>query len=122
MNAPPLPDPTQSWALSAGADAHYHRLFVHGARWAAGHFGEGLGAVRPGAPADLVLVDYHPATEFTTRTLMDHLWSGLLRAPVAGVMVAGDVVMDNGTLVLVDEAEVSARARACAKRVWARLG
>lgn len=122
VNAPPLPDPTQSWALGAGADAHYRRLFVHGARWASAHFGEGLGAIHPGAPADLLLVDYHPATEFTTRTLMEHLWSGLLRAPVAGVMVAGDVVMDSGTLVLLDEAEVSARARACARRVWERLG
>jgi len=122
INAPPLPDPTQSWALTAVADAHYQRLFVHGARWAEPHFGEGVGQIRPGAPADLVMVDYHPATEFATHTLMEHLWSGLLRAPVAGVMVAGDVIMDNGQLLRVDEAEVAARARECAARVWERLG
>ena len=39
-----------------------------------------------------------------------------------GAMVGGDVVLDNGTLVNVDEREVAARAKECAKRVWDRLG
>ncbi len=121
VNAPPLPDSQQAWSFRASAEAHYQRLFVSGARWAERHFGEGLGAITTGAPADLILIDYRPATPFSQRTLHEHLWSGLLRAPVAGVMVAGEVVMDNGTLVHVDEREVAARARACAERVWARL-
>jgi hypothetical protein len=37
-------------------------------------------------------------------------------------MVAGETVMDNGVLVTVDESEVAARARECAKRVWERIG
>ena len=56
------------------------------------------------------------------RTLVEHLWSGLLRAPVAGAMVAGEVIMDGGQIVAVDEREVAARARECAARVWERLG
>lgn len=119
--APPLPDTQQAWAFQASAEAHYQRLFVHGARWAETQFGEGLGTIAPGAPADLVLVDYRPATEFSQRTLLGHLWAGILRARVSGVMVAGEVVMDNGVLVHVDEQEVAARARECAARVWARL-
>lgn len=119
-NAPPIPDAAVI-APSLG-DVHYQRLFVNGARWAARHFGEELGVIAPGAPADLVLVDYRPATEFSTRTLRAHLWAGLLRAPVAGVMVSGHVVMDNGTLVTVDESEIAARAKECAARVWDRLG
>lgn len=118
-NAPPVPD----GAFAPGmAEAHYRRLFVAGAHWATDHFGEELGRIRPGAPADFILVDYSPATEFSTRTLHAHLWSGLLRAPVSGVVVAGTVVMDNGTLVTADEAEIAARARECAKRVWERVG
>lgn len=119
-NAPPVPE---SALLSPGmAEAHYQRLFVTGARWAAAHFGESLGVIAPGSPADLVLVDYRPATDFDSRTLPAHLWAGLLRAPVMGVMVGGDVVLDNGTMVTVDEREVATRARECAKRVWARVG
>jgi cytosine/adenosine deaminase-related metal-dependent hydrolase len=121
-NAPPLPDPTHVWSLAAGAETHYRRLFVHGAAWASRHFGQKLGEIAPGSPADVILVDYRPATEFSTRTLLDHLWAGLLRAPVAGAMVAGEVIMENGVLVSIDEREVAARARECAKRVWEALG
>ncbi len=122
VNAPPLPDVSNPWTLGSRPDLHYQRVFVRGARWAERHFGESLGVIAPGAPADLALVDYRPATEFSSRTLLDHLWSGLLRAPVSSVMVAGEILMDNGTLVDVDEREVAARARDCARRVWERLG
>lgn len=122
VNAPPLPDITHGWTLGARADAHYRRLFVNGPEWAGRFFGEGLGTMTPGAPADLALVDYRPSTEFSARTLSEHLWAGLLRAPVSGVMVSGEIVMDNGVLVTLDEREVAARARECAKRVWERLG
>lgn len=118
-NAPPVPDGPY---IPGMADAHYRRLFLAGSRWATDHFGEELGRISPGAPADLILVDYRPATEFSTRTLGAHLWAGLLRAPVAGVMVAGNVVMDNGVLVSLDESEVASRARECAARVWKRVG
>ena len=82
----------------------------------------GLGQIASGSPADFLLVDYRPATEFSSRTLLEHLWCGLLRAPVSCVMVAGEIIMDNGIIVAIDEREVAARARECAKRVWKRLG
>jgi cytosine/adenosine deaminase-related metal-dependent hydrolase len=122
VNAPPLADSAGGWATGARAEMHYRRLFVNGPRWAEGVFGEGLGTVMPGAPADLVLVDYRPATEFSSRTLVDHLWSGLLRAPISGVMVAGEPLMDNGVMLAADEREVAERARECAARVWGRIG
>jgi cytosine/adenosine deaminase-related metal-dependent hydrolase len=122
VNAPPLPDAMHGRAFGAAAEAHYQRLFVNGSHWAASHFGEGLGTISLGSPADLLLVDYQPATEFSQRTFLDHLWSGMLRAPVSGAMVGGEIVLDNGTLVNVDEREVATRAKECAKRVWDRLG
>jgi cytosine/adenosine deaminase-related metal-dependent hydrolase len=121
VNAPPLADEA-GWATGARAALHYRRVFVNGASWAARHFGEGLGTIAPGSPADLVLVDYRPATEFSERTLIDHVWAGLLRAPVSGVMVAGEPLMDNGVMLAVDEREVAARARESATRVWGRIG
>jgi len=121
IHAPPMPE---AIGLASGerAELHYRRLFVAGPRWAATQFGERLGEIAPGAPADLALVEYQPATELSSRTLPAHLAAGLLRAPVSGVMVAGDVLMDNGVLVTVDELEVSSRARECADRLWRRLG
>jgi cytosine/adenosine deaminase-related metal-dependent hydrolase len=123
VNAPPLPDIANPWASErTQALAHYRRVFVTGATWAGEHFGIGLGTIVAGAPADLALVDYRPATEFSSETVLGHLWAGLMRAPVVGVMVAGEVVMDNGTLASVDEQEIANRARECAARVWGRLG
>ena len=121
VNAPPLPDSTHGWPAGTTTEMHYQRLFVNGARWAAGHFGHGLGEIAAGAPADFILVEYCPATELSSRTLLEHLGSGLLRAPVSAVMVAGEIIMDNGVIVPVDEREVATRAKECAKRVWERL-
>lgn len=118
-NAPPLPEGAFAPRMS---EAHYRRLFVHGARWAAAHFGEELGVLAPGAPADLIMVDYRPATELSNTTVMHHLWTGLLRASVSGVMIGGNVVMDNGVLVTCDERAIAARARECAARLWRRVG
>jgi cytosine/adenosine deaminase-related metal-dependent hydrolase len=121
VNAPPRPEDAV-WGGARPDDLHYRRLLIAGPRWASRHFGERLGEIAPGAPADLLLVDYQPATELSPRTLQAHLASGLLRAPVSGAMVAGEIVMDGGALVSVDEREVAARARECAARLWERLG
>jgi 5-methylthioadenosine/S-adenosylhomocysteine deaminase len=134
-------EPEIGWGSDAGANAppaagagpgagdletaltpvQYRRLFVVGPRWAAPHFGTGLGVIAPGAPADLVLRDYRPCTELSALTLPAHLAAGLLRAPVSGAMVAGEIVMDNGVLVTTDEDELASRARASARRVWEAL-
>ena len=122
MNAPPLPDGVGALGFGARSELHYRRLFVNGARWAAHSFGEGLGEIAPGAPADLVMIDYRPSTEFSSKTLLEHLWSGLLRAPVSGVMISGNVIMDNGVVLTVDERDVAEHARQAAHRVWGKLG
>jgi cytosine/adenosine deaminase-related metal-dependent hydrolase len=122
LNAPPAALPEESGAIAtAFSPAQYRRLWVNGPVWAAAHFGSRLGVIEPGAPADLVLRDYQPATELSPRTLRAHWATGLLRAPVSGVMVAGEIVMDNGVIVTVDEAEVAARARERARQLWHRL-
>ena len=119
LNAPPLPAAELS---AAEADLYYRRVWVNGPEWAARHFGEGLGVIEPGAPADLVLFDYAPPTPFDGNTVLEHLVGGLARARVSGVMVAGEIVVDHGQLVTVDQTEVAARARECARRVWSELG
>jgi hypothetical protein len=113
LNAPPVSPHTEAFG---------ERVLLNGSQWAAQHFGRGIGTITPGAPADLVLLDYEPSTELTTRTLHAHLAHGLLRAPVSGVMVAGDIVLEDGRLTRIDGAAVAARARDCARRLGERLG
>src|SRR5204862_319527 len=85
-DAPAEPGVSGAWGQ---AEVYYERAWVSGARFAAQHFGEGLGTIEPGAPADLVLLDYHPATDLDADTLPAHVAAGLARAPVSGAMVAG---------------------------------
>jgi hypothetical protein len=118
-NAPPVFEPSIVGAESIRR--HYERVFVSGARWAARVFDEGLGVIEPGAPADLVLLDYRPPTELDHDSFGVHLAACIGRAGVSGVMVAGEIVMDHGVMIAVDEVEVSARARECARRVRQRL-
>jgi hypothetical protein len=119
VNAAPVFDATAG--SREAARRHYERIFVSGPRWAEQVFGEGFGVIEPGAPADLILVDYQPATDLEADTLPDHLAACVGRAAVSGAMVAGEIVMDHGVLVTVDELEVAARARECARRVRQRL-
>ena len=115
---PPEPSGADAWRQ---AELYYQRAWVSGARWAMRHFGDGLGTIEPGAPADLLLVDYHPPTDLDATTLAAHAAGGLARAPVSGVMVGGEVLMERGTPKTVDESEIAARARQCARRLWRRL-
>jgi cytosine/adenosine deaminase-related metal-dependent hydrolase len=119
VNAPPSPEtPPDGPEAERG---FYERVLLHGALLGERYFGERFGRIEAGAPADLVLVDYVPATELSARTLGAHLAAGLLRAPVTGAIVAGEVVMDEGRMTQVDETEVAARARECATRLWQRV-
>jgi len=120
-HAPPVFDPERSRQDPQAPRRHYERVFVSGARWAERVFGEGLGVIEAGSPADLILVDYHPATELDARTWPEHLATAIGRTAVSGAMVAGEIVMDHGVLVTVDELEVAARARECARRIRQRL-
>jgi cytosine/adenosine deaminase-related metal-dependent hydrolase len=122
VHAPPRPPEPGSPDLWRRSELYYSRVWVSGPRWAARHFGEGLGTIEAGAPADLMLADYHPATPLDQETLPAHAAAGLARAPIWGVMVAGEVLMDRGVLTQVDEVEIAARAREGARRLWRRLG
>jgi cytosine/adenosine deaminase-related metal-dependent hydrolase len=118
VNAPPALERSPSRESSL---RHYRRVMTSGARWAEPIFGEGFGVVEPGAPADLILLDYRPSTDLESSTLDAHLAACLGRAAVSGAMVAGEIVMDRGVIVSVDETEVVLRARECARRLWRRL-
>lgn len=55
LNAPPLPESAPVWSGERElSELHYRRVFVSGARWASQRFGERLGVIEPGAPADLI--------------------------------------------------------------------
>ena len=86
-----------------------------GADFVGGRFGGGLGAVTPGALADLSVVDWG------TPGGPGHWLFGPGAAGVRHVLIAGEVVYEDRRFTRLDEAEVRAHAREAAPRLWARM-
>ena len=108
----PLP-PGPAWPLA--------RLAA-GARLVGELFEEpSLGRIEPGAPADLVVLDYPAPTPVTAATLPAHWTFGLSARAVRHVIVAGRIVVRDRRLTAADQDEIAAEARLAATRLWDRL-
>jgi putative selenium metabolism protein SsnA len=93
-----------------------------GARLAGGLLGEPLlGTFAEGAPADLIVLEYEPPTPFDAANMAGHLIFGVDSARVRDVMVAGRWIVRGRRHELVDEAELMARCREAAPRLWSRM-
>ncbi|HVP67028.1 MAG TPA: amidohydrolase family protein [Anaeromyxobacteraceae bacterium] len=99
----------------APAELIGHVVWPTAAALAGQLFGERLGAIEPGALADLALLDWRPAAAPPEGTDGDVaiLWAG---APAAWVIVGGEVRLREGAPLGVDPTEVAARAREAARR------
>ena len=106
----------------AGADPASLDRLAQGAELAGARFGEPLlGRLVPGAPADLVVLDYDPPTPLDASNLAGHYLFGLGAWAVRDVMVAGRWIVRDRSHVLVDEEQLAARCRAAAPSLWERM-
>jgi putative selenium metabolism protein SsnA len=80
-----------------------------------------LGELRPGASADLVFLDYEPATPLTAENLPWHLIFGLEASAVTSTMCAGRTLMRDRHLITLDEPAIMEAARERARAVWERI-
>lgn len=80
-----------------------------------------IGVLVPGALADLMFVDYHSPTPLTAENLPWHVIFGLQPRMITSTIVAGKVLMRERKLLTLDEAEITARARELAPKVWHRF-
>jgi putative selenium metabolism protein SsnA len=95
---------------------------AEGARLAGRVHGEPLlGTLRPGAPADLVVLDYPTPTPVTADNLVGHWVFGLSSGQVRDVYVAGQPVVEDRRSTRVDERAVAVTGAAEAERLWARM-
>jgi putative selenium metabolism protein SsnA len=80
-----------------------------------------IGVLRPGAAADLMLVDYHPTTPLTQDNLPSHILFGFENSMVTSTMVAGNWLMRNRQLLTLDEARITSASRELARALWKRV-
>jgi len=81
---------------------------------------ETLGVLEPGAMADLILVDYQPTTPLSAGNLPWHMLFGYEASMITTTISAGRVLMHNRRLLTLDEAEIAARSRELAAKLWQR--
>jgi cytosine/adenosine deaminase-related metal-dependent hydrolase len=79
-----------------------------------------VGVIKPGAYADLIFLDYHPATPLTVENLSGHIVFGFNESMITTTMVDGKVLMKDRTLVGIDEESIKARSRELAASFWKR--
>jgi putative selenium metabolism protein SsnA len=107
--------------LGTGPDWPLARLAA-GTQLVGRAFGEPLlGTLEPGAPADLVVLDYDAPAPLRESSFAGHWIFGLSSRHVRDVMVAGDWVVRDRRLARVDQQELAAAASVQAERLWNRL-
>jgi 5-methylthioadenosine/S-adenosylhomocysteine deaminase len=79
---------------------------------------ERVGRLAPGWQADLQLIDAHFPTPATAGNLYDQLILYRNHAHVRAVMVAGQVRVQGGQVLGVDEDAMRARVHRAAERLW----
>ena len=84
-------------------------------------FGEPIGPLREGAIADLVVLDYRPATPLTESTLPAHLTNGVGARHVESVMVDGVWRLWARRPLSINPDIAAEHARDAARAVWARM-
>jgi putative selenium metabolism protein SsnA len=109
-------------AVASTASAWALDRLAESARVAGAAFDErDLGRLVPGAPADLVVLEYDPPTPVDAENLAGHWVYGLSSRHVRDVLVAGEPVVLGRRLTRVDERELRARSREQAERLWRRM-
>jgi len=80
-----------------------------------------LGALIPGAYADIVFLDYYPYTPLTAGNLPWQIIFGVDGSHVTTTIVGGQVLMRDRVLLMLDEERIAAQARELAPRVWRKF-
>jgi putative selenium metabolism protein SsnA len=97
-------------------------LLVNNPKIARSIFNMDLGTIAEGSPADIILVDFDPATPLHEENWMGQIIFGLSQAAVDTTIVAGNVLMQNKKLLLnLDEKEIYCKAREHAEGLWKRM-
>ncbi|MDI9370970.1 MAG: putative aminohydrolase SsnA [Synergistaceae bacterium] len=85
------------------------------------HIDGEVGVLKPGAYADIVIVDYNPPTPLNGGNVNGHLLFGVCGRHVDTTIVNGKVLMDERKLLHIDEERIMAESRALARKLWQRI-
>lgn len=110
-----LCDPTVAWTEIPGM------LFDNNAKMAGRYMQRPVGVLKPGAHADVIVMDYIPLTPMDGSNVNSHILFGMNGHSVVTTVIAGEVKMLDRQLVGVDKAQVMAHCREQAADLWKRI-
>ena len=76
------------------------------------------GVIKPGAAADLVLIDYKPFTELNSDNLPWHIVFGFRESMVTSTIVNGKFLMKDRVMTTLDEDSIIKEAKSISASVW----
>ena len=107
---------------SVGFMEAMNALLVHNAQITQQYWDIGIGELKGGHAADIILMEYYPPTPFNENTFLGHLGFGLSQACVDTTIVGGRVLMENRKLDIgLDEADAARESSKLAARLWERF-
>ena len=80
-----------------------------------------LGVLKPGAAADVIVMDYKPFTPFSDANIDGHMLFGMTGRQCQTTMINGRILMKDRVLTEIDEEAVNAHILESSKRLWGRL-
>jgi cytosine/adenosine deaminase-related metal-dependent hydrolase len=80
-----------------------------------------VGALVAGAHADVIIVDYDPPTPLCPSNINGHILFGISGRSVDTTIIGGRILMQERKLLVLDEHEITAKARIAAVKLWQRF-
>ena len=96
-------------------------LFKNNAKIGARYFPDELGVLKPGAAADIIVMDYKPFTPFSDANIDGHMIFGMTGRQCQTTIGNGKLLMLDRELVGVDEEAINACILEEAKKLWGGL-
>ena len=96
-------------------------LFKNNARMMAKYCRKPLGVLKPGAAADVIVMDYKPFTPFSDANIDGHMLFGMTGRQCQTTMINGKILMRDRQLVNIDEEAVNAHILEASKKLWGEL-
>lgn len=96
-------------------------LFENNAKIGAKYFKKPLGVLKPGAAADVIVMDYKPFTPFSDANIDGHMLFGMMGKNCRTTIINGKVLYKDREFVGIDEEKINAWTMEQSKKLWGEL-
>lgn len=102
-------------------DDVYKIAFTNSSKTASFFFGEDLGVIKEGAPADLMVMEYSCPTPLNEKNFVGHLLFAISKLKPKHVFIDGNIIIDDYKFKKFDEEKYYDEARKVTAKLWGKL-